>query len=265
MILLDKDKLVSHIRDQDVKFSMLKSLDIVENVLFNYEIKQTKFLNPYEIINLTAILRGIQNISFHSDGGFEASERKLMYIYPDYYSEENIASEITVLKITGNFKYKEVSHRDYLGSILSLGITRENIGDICVNKDGVYVFVLKSMKDYILYNLNKVSNVSVKIQEIDLKDFFYEEPDFEEVFLTVTSPRIDALIAAAFNLSREKSQTIIKNENVRIDYEIINSNSKLLDGNNVVSVKGFGRFIYVDKLGETKKNRTKILIKKYRK
>ncbi len=265
MNFFDRDKLVSHIKDQELKISMLRCLDLAEKVLFEYDIKYTKFLNPYEIINLMAILRGIDGIAFHSDGGFEQAERKVVAIYPDYYTKEDIASEVSLLKITGNFKYKEVSHRDYLGSILSLGIVRENIGDICVNKDGVYIFVLDSMKQYILYNLNKVSNVSVKITEASLMEFSYETPEMEAITVTVMSLRLDALISSVFNLSRDKSQALIKNENVKVDYEIITSNSKLLSGNNIVSVKGFGRFIYVEQLGETKKNRIRILIKKYRK
>lgn len=265
MILLNKDKLVSHIKDQELKFTMLKCLDIVDNVLVSYDIKYTKFLNPYEITNLAAILRGIDGIGFHSDGGFEESERKVMYIYPDYYSENDVSSVVSMLKITGNFKYRDVSHRDYLGSILSLGIVRENVGDICVNSEGVYVFVLDSMKDYILYNLNKVSNVSVKVVLENKGEFKYEEADFEEVIFTVMSLRLDAIVASAFNLSREKSQSLIKNEYVKVDYEIITSNSKALNGNNIISVRGFGRFVYIGELGETKKNRVRVLIKKYRK
>lgn len=265
MSFLDRDKLVGHIKDQDLKISILKCLDIVEKVLLGYDIKYTKFLNPYEIVNLTAILKGIDGVAFHSDGGFEQSERKIMAIYPDYYAKEDIASDVSVLKVTGNFKYKDVNHRDYLGSILSLGIVRENIGDICINRNGVYIFVLDSMKQYIIYNLKKVSNVSVKITEVNLDDFSYEEPELEESIVTVMSLRLDALIASAFNLSREKSQGLIKNENVKVDYEIITSNSKILSGNNIIAVKGFGRFIYAEQLGETKKNRIRILIKKYRK
>lgn len=265
MIFLDKGKLVIHIKDQALKISMLKCLDIVERVLYGYDIKYTKFLNPYEIINLTAILRGIDGIAFHADGGFEKAERKLIAIYPDYYTKEDIASEVSLLKITGNFKYKDVSHRDYLGSVLSLGIVRENIGDICINEDAVYVFILENMKQYLLYNLKKVSNTSIKITEASLNEFFYETPEFEESTFTVMSIRLDAIIASAFNLSREKSQALIKNENVKVDYEIIKSNSKILSGNNIISVKGFGRFVYVKQLGETRKNRIRVLIKKYRK
>lgn len=265
MVLLDREKLVIHIKNKELKIAMLRCLDIVEHVIRGYDIKYTKFLNPYEMINLKAILKGIDGIAFHSDGGFEQAERQLIAIYPDYYTKEDIDSGVSVLKITGNFKYKDVSHRDYLGSILSLGIVRENIGDICVNEDAVYVFVLENMKQYILYNLKKVSNVSIKITEASLNTFFYEAPEFEDSTFTVMSLRLDAIIASAFNLSREKSQALIKNEHVKVDYEIINSNSKLLSGNNIISVKGFGRFVYVGQLGETRKNRIRVLIKKYRK
>ncbi|MGB5823125.1 MAG: YlmH/Sll1252 family protein [Proteocatella sp.] len=262
---IDKEKLTSHITDQNLKFTMLKCLDVVQQVISGYEIKNTKFLNPYETENLLSILIGIPEINYHIDGAYEQAERKLVYIYPDYYLPENIEGNISVIRITGNFKYREVSHRDYLGSILSLGITRENIGDICINKDDVCVILLSSMKDYILYNLEKISNVKIQRTEIKINELSYEAPEFEECIFSVSSLRLDVIIAGALNLSREKTQSLIKNERVRINYELVTSVSKLLKENSIISVKGHGRFIYAEALYETKKNKTRVLIRKYRK
>lgn len=262
---IDREKLTCHIKDQDLKFTMLKCIDIAQQVITAYEVKHTKFLNPYETENLLSILRGIPEVNYHTDGAYEESERKLVYIYPDYYLPENIESYISVVKITGNFKYREVSHRDYLGSILSLGITRENIGDICINQDSVFVILLNSMKDYVLYNLEKISNVKVQKTEIKTNEISYESPEYDESIFSISSLRLDAVIAGTLNLSREKTQMLIKNERVRVNYELVTSVSKLLKENSMVSVKGHGRFIYAEALCETKKNKTRVLIKKYRK
>lgn len=262
---LDKEKITSHITDLDLKFTMLRCIDIVEQVMSSYEIKHTKFLNPYETENLISILRGIPEINYHVDGVYEQAERKLVYIYPDYYLPENIESDISIIKITGNFKYREVSHRDYLGSILSLGISRDNIGDICINDTSVLVILLINMKDYILYNLEKISNVKIQKTEIAASEFIYEEPCFDESIFSVSSLRLDSIIAGTFNVSRDKAQLLIKNERVRINYELVTSTSKLLKENSIISAKGYGRFIYAEALYETKKNKTRVLIKKYRK
>jgi len=262
---LDKNQLVNHINDDELRITLTKSLDLVESVIRNYEIRHTKFLNPYELKNLISILKRIDGISYHEFGGYDKAERKIIYIYPDYFSPEDIESEIRMIKITGNFKYREVGHRDYLGSIMSLGLSRENIGDICINNDGVYVIVQETFKDYLIFNMEKIANVRVQKTECNFSDFKYEEPDYIEHSVSVSSLRLDSILSAAFDISREKSQNLIKNENIKVNYEIIKSSAKTPSPESVISVKGYGRIIFVDEISLTKKNKIRILIKKYRK
>lgn len=264
-IFLDKSRLVSHINDDELRLTLTKSLDLVESVIKNYEIRHTKFLNPYELKNLISILKGIDTISYHESGGYDKAERKIMYIYPDYFSPEDIKSEISMIKITGNFKYREVGHRDYLGSIMSLGLSRDNIGDICINDDGVYVILQETFKDYLIFNMEKIANVRVQKTEYDFADFRYEEPEYTQHSVSVSSLRLDSILSAAFDISREKSQNLIKNENVKVDYEMIKSSAKAPSPESIISVKGYGRIIFVDEISLTKKNKIRILIKKYRK
>lgn len=262
---LDKDKLTKHIIDAELKQMMIKSLDLVASVLYQYEVKHTKFLNPYEIKTLVSILKGIDGINFHCDGGFSESERQIVYIYPDYLAKEDIEDQLAYFEICGNFKYRDVSHRDYLGSVLSLGLTRENIGDILVNSESVIIIVIKSIGDFILFNLDRIANVKIQLKEIVRGEVNFEFPDLEEVVVSVSSLRLDSIVSSALNISREKSLQLIKADRVRVNYELINSPSKIMPLNSLISVKGYGRFIFYKTLGETKKNKIRILIKKYRK
>ncbi len=93
----------------------------------NYDVKSTEFLNPYEVKNAVAILNSTNEIKYSVDGGYEQAERSTVFIYPFYMEYEDIEDTLRFLQIEGNFKFKNISHKDYLGSILSLGIKREKL------------------------------------------------------------------------------------------------------------------------------------------
>lgn len=260
---LDKEKLTNHIIDSELRQLIIRSLDLVSSALYHYEVKHTKFMNPYEIKTFVSILKGIDGIGFHCDGGHMECERQIVYIYPDYFVEQDIEVQLSYLFISGNFKYRDVSHRDYLGSLLSLGITRENIGDILISNQGVAVIALKSIGDFITFNLERIANVRVAVKEIEKSQIVFEKPEMDSVSVSVSSLRLDSIISSSLNISREKSLQLIKSERVRLNYELITSGSKTVAEESLISVKGFGRFIYSKTLGESKKGKTRILINKY--
>lgn len=69
------------------------------------------------------------------DGGYDNAERKVIFIYPYYMEYEDIECPLEIVQVEGNFKFKEISHKDYLGAILNLGIVREKIGDIIIHEN----------------------------------------------------------------------------------------------------------------------------------
>ena len=117
---MDKIKLTNHIKDIDLKNKMFKVIDKANSCLKNYEVKYTDFLNPFEIKNAVAILNSFDDIKYSVDGGYDDSERKVIYIYPYYMEYEDIENKLDIVQIEGNFKFKEISHKDYLGAILNL-------------------------------------------------------------------------------------------------------------------------------------------------
>ena len=127
---MDKIKLTNHIKDIDLKNKMFKVIDKANSCLKHYDVKCTDFLNPYEIKNAIAILNSFNDIKYSVDGGYDNAERKVIFIYPYYMEYDDIECPLEIVQVEGNFKFKEISHKDYLGAILNLGIVREKIGDI---------------------------------------------------------------------------------------------------------------------------------------
>lgn len=258
--MLDKDKLTSHIKDINLKSLMIKNITKAEGVLENYDIRCTDFLDPFQLRSFIGILNGIDGISFHEEGGLDNSERKLIQIYPEYFEKSNIEEAISALKIEGSFKFNAVSHRDYLGSLLGLGINKDKIGDINVHEDCAYLIVDKKISDYILFNLNKISKETVKIKKIDISEVKKSKELYKEKIITVSSKRADCIVSEIFNISRGKAQTAISSNRLKVDFEPINSNSKEVRDGSLISLKGYGRAIFLETINETRKGKIRAKI-----
>ena len=258
---MDKLTLTNHIKDIDLKNKMFKVIDKINSANKSYDVKYTEFLNPYEIKNAIAILNRFDDLRYRIEGGFEESERKVISIFPYYMEYEDIKSPIKVLQIDGNFKFKEIKHKDYLGSLLGLGIKREKIGDILIHDNFCQVIVSKDISDFILVNLEKVSKNKVKVKEILENEVIYSKPKYKEISLTISSKRLDCVVSGIYNISRQDSLKLINSEKVFVNYEKIMSTSKLIERDNLISVRGKGRVEIIDIGDITKKGKIKVKAK----
>lgn len=255
---MDKIKLTSHIKDIDLKNKMFKIIDKANGCLKKYDVRYSDFLNPFEVENAKAILNSNTNLKYTIDGGYDKSERKMVFIYPFYMEYEDINDTLRFIQIEGNFKFKAISHKDYLGSLLSLGIKREKIGDIIIHDNFCQVIVSYDICDFILMNLEKVARNNVKLKEISREDIIYNPPTVKDISFTVTSSRIDCVISGLYNISRQESAKLISNEKVQLNYEKITSCSKEIKSGSLISVRGKGRS-QITNIGDlTKKGKIKV-------
>ncbi|WP_437130487.1 RNA-binding protein [Peptostreptococcus russellii] len=258
---MDKLRVTNHIKDDDLRIKMYRVVDICNSVLKNYEYRQTDFLNPFEIKNAVAIVNSNQDLACRIDGGYDDAERSVLSIFPYYQQVESSDVEISFLQIDGNFKFSSVSHRDYLGAILGLGIKREKIGDILVHEDYCQLIVESEISDYIIYNLDKVGNNRVSLKSIDRSDIIKSSQTFDERSLTISSLRLDNIISSVFKLSRQEATKLIDSGFVSVNYEKIYKNSSLVEGESVISVRKKGKFILSEVGDTTRKGKIKIKTK----
>ena len=255
---MDKIKLTSYIKDIGLKNKMFKIIDKANGCLKNYDVRYSDFLNPFEVENAKAILNSNDDLKYSVDGGYDESERKIVFIYPFYMEYEDIDETLRFIQIEGNFKFKSISHKDYLGSLLSLGIKREKIGDIIIHENFCQVIVSYDICDFILMNLEKVARNNVKLKEISRAEIINNPPSYKETSFTVTSSRIDCIISGLYNMSRQESAKLINNEKVQIDYEKITSCSREIKSGCLISVRGKGRAQIVSIGDLTKKGKIKV-------
>lgn len=224
----------------------------------------TDFLSPSEISIVLNMQNEIEYVDYELYGGAEMCERKVlklgsceMFGYDEDYPISCIIIEPLIKKFADN-----LSHRDYLGALMNLGIERSTIGDIFVKDKTAYIFCVDRIADYISENLDQVRHTHVKcIITKDKVDAI--EPDLKDTDIVVNSERIDAIIAKVYKMSRSQSIEYFREKKVFINGRTMENNSYILKPDDVVSVRGFGKFIFDGMENETKKGRIKVRVKIY--
>ncbi len=203
---------------------------------------------------------GISPDSFTMFGGYDGAERKMFGVFPDYVSERNSEFPIAYLCVLHK---RPLTHRDFLGSLMSLGIKREIIGDIIVGEKKSYLIVQSSMCDHIIDSISKIGNVGVNITECSGEEIVFSQERFEENTVIVSSMRLDCVVAALTGKSRADSAKLVASERVMVNHETITSCSKNINCDDVLSIRSFGKFIIGSCKSRTKKGRLVLQYKKF--
>ncbi|MBR1811223.1 MAG: hypothetical protein IJ766_06205 [Clostridia bacterium] len=223
--------------------------------------ESTDFLNLAQQSVLQTLQRGgkVQAVTLY--GGVANAERKLAVFGSADDCGYDYIPEIKILKLSPvSEKFgEELSHRDVLGAVLSLGIKRELTGDILIDGKTAYIVVKEAIADYIAENLKSVRHTDVICRITDAApDDLTREPA-PQTFLS-SSERLDCIIAAVYNISRNTAKELFAKERVFIDGALKTNPSAILKENEIVSVRGKGRFIYKGIENTTKKGRYKISV-----
>lgn len=254
--------------------------DLATRAYTNSFVTHTDFLSASEIAMFYQILAsegvpsnvrqycGAQYVVY---GGFPDAERAMICFLPDYLDEETFMkaeesepSVMSCVRITPvNNKFADdLNHRDYLGSLMNLGIERDQIGDILGGENEAYVFATTEIAEMICSELIRIRHTSVRCQKVNGADCDIR-PRFEEIGGSVASERTDAILAFVYHLSRAEAQRLIESEAVFIDGKTCYSGGYDLKVGARVSVRGYGKFIYDGPSGTTRKGRLFVQVRKY--
>lgn len=218
------------------------------------------FLDPSSAAFVKNNIYSGSNIDFEFFGGYEDAERVVFCAKPDWIEEVSYPIKPVLIKL----KSRDVlTHRDYLGSILSLGITRDVLGDICIFENSALVFCKSDIADYIVTNLTKIGNKGVECGEFfgDFEKFVSKKVVRESI--NVASERIDAVICAAYKLSRSVCCELISQGRVNLNFEQCQKSDTKLSEGDLISVRGCGRIRFIGLGGMSKKGRLYVEIDRY--
>lgn len=203
-------------------------------------------------------------VSIKSFGGYEFAERQIVAFIPDALSYDWVYPITCLVLRPQSVKFSEpLTHRDYLGAILNLGIDRAMIGDIVTSKEETYVFCQERMGQFLLENLCRIKHTVISVEEITNPQKL-PAPGREAVQGTVASVRLDSVTALAFSESRGNIVSYIEGGRVFVNGRQVVSNGYTLKEQDRISVRGKGKFQFDHILSQTKKNRFSILLYRYR-
>lgn len=221
------------------------------------------FLNLNELNILHTTPKDMFPARYETYGGYDLSERQMVAFLPDaLYYDYYYPMKVIEIK-PANSKFAEnLSHRDYLGAVMNLGIERCKLGDIIVDGDKAAIFAKEEIASYIADNLTRIRHTVITASVKDATDLVYE-PRFELIKGTVPSIRLDTILSTAYGTSRSKVTAYIEAAKVFVNGKLITNNGYHLKNGDMISVRGVGRISYDSVISETKKGRYLVSIKKY--
>lgn len=196
-------------------------------------------------------------------GGFDEAERKIATFGDPSLCGYEAPESVCCLKIAPRgAKFADaLTHRDFLGSLMALGVRRELLGDILIENSTGYLFCLDSIADYLAEQLTQVRHTSVCCARCEAPAMALRQPDVSMV--NVASSRLDALLAAVFHLSRSAAQQLIAQEKVFLDSRLCLSASTQIREGALISARGYGRFRFESVEAQTRKGRLRVAIRNY--
>ena len=218
-------------------------------------------------------------------GGYDDAERVVMACLPYYMTDPELTGSqqvenngmtadyfneiLTVIRAVSpkgsaaSGKGRPLSHSDYLGALMGLGIRRSVIGDIIVTDDGADIIVLKEMAEFLLMNLTGAGKARISTEEVPLSDLRIPESRFDEITDTVASLRLDAVLASAFRMSRGKAAEAVRQGLVFVDHiEAAKPDMTVSEGSELV-IRHKGKAKLLQAGSRTRKDRINITIARY--
>lgn len=224
----------------------------------------TGFLGLADTACFYEMERELSYVPYAIWGGYEGAERVMIR----FGSEEMLGYEeafpVVCLKICPLAeKFADaLTHRDYLGAMMNLGIERDVLGDILIEEKNAWIFCSQSMSDFISKNLIKVKHTSV-LCEISEELPYFSSRDIQEVKIQIPSERIDGIVAKVYKLSRSESAELFRQKRIFVEGRLCENNSRLLKTGDTVSVRGYGKFEYRGEAGLSRKGKLNVLIGYY--
>lgn len=223
---------------------------------------EPRFFDFYDEVFQRKIADTIKNygVPYLFFGGHQDAERKMLCIYPDYTQEEDLEWPIFAIEFE---KTIPMDHRNVLGELMHLGLTRESIGDIDVGEKQVQIIAHKRLQDYLWINFNHVKGKEIKAQIKEYDQIMRFEKNFKRVTFVVASNRLDGIINKIWGFSRQNSLIFIKQGKVRVNYAEINKNDFRIQSSDIISLRGKGKAKIVSMEDRTKKGNIRMEVDQY--
>ncbi len=219
------------------------------------------FLNEHAQSLASEHIEVEDGIILRFDGGYDGATRKIAVFTPEYAEYQPSICAVRA----GYYKDYALSHRDFLGALLGLGLSRDAVGDILVDTENhsADMILKEEILSFVLESFKAAGRATLNLKEIRLADLHIPQEKTVTITDTVASPRIDAVVSCGFSISRENAVALIKSGRLSIDKVVCQSPDRQVQSGAVISAVGHGKFTVTIPGGISKKGRIFIEIKKY--
>ena len=267
---MNKQELLNKYKKEEDRLLVAKIIDKYTFSKTKNKITTTDFLDMHQFKISKEVVKESGDENYIYYGGFEDSDRKILIFYPDkikdlFDKNFDFSEIVKVIKIElPNEDKCKYSHRIYLSGIMKLGIKREKIGDILVLDDGAYIIVEKDLSEYLCDSLKQLKRFNkCKINITDVKNIKIPERRTELIRIIVPSMRLDSIVSEISHTSRTLAENIIEEQRVFVNYEDELRKSRQINENDIIVIRGKGKFIIREILGTNKKGKINVLVEHY--
>ena len=226
----------------------------------------TDFLSPAQQAQAADLLHaaGIPETAYIRWGGYDGAERAVLLFLPDWMDLSDAGTYSPIRCLRAAFREGEnLTHRDFLGSLMALGLTREKIGDILVEKGGCQVLLDPSMTDFLLQNWYSAGREKLTVTPLPLSSLAVPHAAVKELRDTVSSLRLDNVLAAGFSISRGKAAEAVEKGAAQVNWTVCQKPDKPVAAGDTITCRGLGKCVLDSVGGPTKKGRLPVVIRRF--
>ena len=277
-----KDLSFLNFSDDEERRTVSHALDLAYRAI-DSDVCASAFLNVREQNLVKTALESDGSFCFSFYGGYPEFERGILLCLPEYMAYASFMSSgyipperdnlpvisdistdyITLLKISCS-TFTSLTHRDYMGALLSLGIERSSVGDIVVNGDHeAFVFVSSKMSTFIVNELKEVGRTPVKIAQKSLSEAIKIKQNLRTFDTVSTSLRLDCVVSSLTGMSRDKAKSMVSSGLVEHNYYSKSKPDSEINPSDIISVRGWGKYRIISTDTKTAKGKFRLKAAKY--
>lgn len=247
--------------EQD-KLLAARVADALHSAQNRHQTKYIGFLGEHEAAAAADMVRSRRHTAYRLFGGYKGAARVFLGVYSQY--DEQLDQDFPISPITVLFRKTDtLTHRDFLGALLALGLSRDSVGDILISEGAAVVFATQPCAQLAASELTKVGSVGVQVLS-GITVPIEAKREFEAIEGSVASLRLDCMVALVTRLSRERSSALITSGMVGINGRQIDNISYKLSAGDSFSVRGYGKFLFSEVNAVTRKGKQRVTVQKYK-
>lgn len=249
--------------DGEERILLARALDALTQARDRNIPAHTPFLSPHE----QALVRGLIAASGYPRavflGGYEEAERRVCLFLPDWMEEEDASCDALCALRAAWKDGRALTHRDFLGALMGMGITREKVGDILVGDGTCDIVLLEEIRPFLLQSMDSAGRSRLTLAELPLEELQPPEVQVKTIQDTVATLRLDAVSAAGFSTSRSKMAELISGGKVSLNWQECTKPDASVSEGDTISCRGLGKCKLAEVRGTSKKGRIMLRMERY--